>query len=94
MERLTIMTRWLGLSFALASMPLASGERLAPKKGPRLDAHGDPLPDAAVARLGSLRFFHGGDLCAVAVSPYGNCVYSAADDFLVRRWPAKGAAQE
>jgi len=44
------------------------------KKSARLDAVGDPLPEGAVARLGTLRLVHRGGVAAVAVSPDGKLV--------------------
>jgi RNA polymerase sigma factor (sigma-70 family) len=43
---------------------------------PRADLYGDPLPPAAVARLGSLRFYHGGRVEHVILSPDGKLVVS------------------
>jgi RNA polymerase sigma factor (sigma-70 family) len=54
----------------------AVGPPRAEEKEPRTDALGDPLPDGAVARLGSLRLYHGGDIIRVALSPDGKLVAS------------------
>lgn len=55
---------------------LASGPLPAQSHKPRVDAQGDPLPDAAIARLGTLRFVHLGGLKSVAVSPDGKMAAS------------------
>src|SRR5262249_37621336 len=48
-----------------------------------LDAHGDPLPDGAVARLGSLRHRYPGPVSAAALSADGRRL-ALADDAAVR----------
>ncbi len=67
----------------------------APAKPARVDAAGDPLPDGALARLGTTRFRHGGRISALSLSPDGKClvttgfddvrVWDASDGRLVRR---------
>jgi WD40 repeat protein len=42
----------------------------------RVDRYGDPFPEAAIARLGTLRLVHLGQLSSVAVSPNGKVVAS------------------
>jgi WD40 repeat protein len=57
--------------------PEAKGSgRPAEEKGPRTDTFGDPLPDGAAARLGTLRLYHGSDVIRVALSPDGKLVAS------------------
>src|SRR5947208_2647358 len=43
----------------------------------RLDAHGFPLPDGAIARLGDLHFAQKGWITALALSPNGKVIASA-----------------
>jgi WD40 repeat protein len=62
---------------ALLWLALPQKAPAAAPPGPTpVDRHGDPLPRGAVARLGTLRFFHLGDLTSVAVSPDGKVVAS------------------
>jgi WD40 repeat protein len=53
---------------------------------PAKDLHGDPLPDGAVARLGTLRWRHGNLVAFAAFLPGGNSVVSASDDGYIRVW--------
>jgi WD40 repeat protein len=70
----------------LASVLLVN---LAPAAPPaaatRTDANGDPLPPAAVARLGSLRLYHGGAIQKLAFLHDGKTLLSLGDGVL-RAW--------
>src|SRR4051812_38405501 len=63
----------------------------------RLDAYGDPLPEGANARLGTIRYRIGEEFKSVALSPDGNTfaiggsstisLLDAATGRIVRRFP-------
>jgi WD40 repeat protein len=60
--------RWLALGVLFSLAPSANAQR------PRLDAAGDPLPDDARLRIGSMRFREGGYLNAASLAPDGKTV--------------------
>ena len=61
------------------------GEREVEK--PRTDWLGDPLPAGAIARLGSVRFYHGPDLHRLSFTPDGKRIISEGKES-VRLWDA------
>jgi WD40 repeat protein len=55
---------------------LGSAAAAAPPNPPRTDALGDPLPDGAVARLGTVRLRHPGPVDSLRFTPDGRAVVS------------------
>jgi WD40 repeat protein/beta-lactamase regulating signal transducer with metallopeptidase domain len=53
---------------------------------PTADAQGDPLPDGALARLGTTRLRHGADVTFVAFGPEGKTLITAGQDNTIRLW--------
>jgi WD40 repeat protein len=56
---------------AIVAVPLRPQTAAKEGQAVRTDAYGDPLPDGALARLGTIRFRQGGLVQAVAYSPDG-----------------------
>jgi RNA polymerase sigma factor (sigma-70 family) len=82
----------LGWSSTAAESPKADSAPAGPvgKAAAAKDRFGDPLPEGAVARLGSIRF-RGGDrpVNAMRFSPDGQTLLTVSEDFLVRVWETK-----
>jgi WD40 repeat protein len=74
---------------APASAALPDGLSAAGKYAPRTDRHGDPLPEGALARLGTERLRHAGLVREVFFSADGKRLVSAGAEGTVRVWDAQ-----
>jgi WD40 repeat protein len=74
-----------GISVFTVSLFLAATAAWADDKS-RTDASGDPLPDGAVTRLGSLRWRHSGPVKFVAYVNGGKEIVSSAEDGVFYVW--------
>jgi WD40 repeat protein len=71
---------------ALTAAPWGAAQEAGKKPG-RVDFHGDPLPEGAVARLKALRWRYDWDVeAAVAFTPDGKTLLSAGPDAFFRAW--------
>jgi WD40 repeat protein len=68
-----------GAAFAFRTVP--AGDKVKPA-----DVHGDPLPDGAVHRIGSIRLRHNGEIGLLAFAPDGKSLLSLGGDQTFRRW--------
>jgi WD40 repeat protein len=70
--------------------PAAEPDRQAPdpKEDARTDLFGDPLPVGALARVGTLRLWHGSQFTALAYAPDGKAVAACGHDSVIRLWDA------
>jgi RNA polymerase sigma factor (sigma-70 family) len=65
-----------------AAPPAPPVPAVTPAAAPAEDAHGDPLPDGAAARLGTTRFNHGDGLNALYFLPDGKTILSEGSGFV------------
>src|SRR5262249_39956678 len=66
--------------------PAAPAAAADEKPRGRTDEFGDPLPDGARFRLGTLRFQHGHDLWDIVPSPDGKAVAAISNDRVLSLW--------
>lgn len=74
---------------ALSLVPPSEGAAPpASRKRVPTDYSGDPLPPSAIARIGTLRFRHGGQATCVTFTRDGKAVVSGGEDNILRLWEA------
>ena len=71
---------------AVALFLVAALPGLAGAQPPRLDAYGDPLPEGAIVRIGTLRLRPGAPVTDMAFTPDGQQLVTVANSNEVHVW--------
>ncbi len=85
---MTARRRWIAAACLLLAPPV-----LATAADKPTDCFGDPLPDGVAARMGTVRFRHGGDVEFVGYLPDGKTILSFGKDDTVRWWDAESGKE-
>src|SRR5215831_9485829 len=81
----------MGLTLLLGLGILYGGAGAEPpeeKPRRRTDFYGDPLPEGAIARCGTIRLRHSEHVHAIAFSPDGKLMATGGGDSVIRLWDA------
>jgi WD40 repeat protein len=79
----------LALSLTVLSLLATAGAQQVGTGRPATDAHGDPLPPHAVARIGTIRLRHAAYVSSLAFSPDGKRIASTTIWFDAGVWDAR-----
>ena len=85
---MTARRRWIAAACLLLAPPV-----LATAADKPTDCFGDPLPNGVAARMGTVRFRHGGDVEFVGYLPDGKTILSFGKDDTVRWWDAESGKE-
>lgn len=66
--------------------PPLSVRSTTPPTQPYRDRYGDPLPEAAIIRLGSIHLRHEGPVTSISLTPNGKTMASVSHDGTIRLW--------
>jgi hypothetical protein len=94
---ISVVAGGMALRSPVEPRPSESGRRFIVSREPinrqeALDAHGDPLPEGAVARLGTVRFNHGDGLHSLFFSSDRKTIFSEGGNS-IRFWDAENGKE-
>src|SRR5262245_45452270 len=82
------------LSFTVFAAGTSAQTKSAAKEAQsEKDLYGDPLPEMAMARFGTIRFRHEGDVSSVAFSSNGKILAATSNREVIYLWDAASGKQ-